>query len=215
MRRSLAIVIAVPLALAVAAGTAVVRLRHRHASGSVTQAVASPSLAPLQTDQIDVDGARLAAIDAVQATGPVVSAGPLTRRDLIDALATARFAPLLVGRTNDLVRGLELGPGVASVTAIERPITAHAEAGSDDVVVNVWSVFVVAASRTLPAREVWHTVTLAMRREAGRWLVDDWQSTPGPSPTGSMEAGASGYDAVTEVAGWPLARDAVVTGASR
>ena len=69
-------------------------------------------------------GARRAALDAVAASGLVLRAGPLSRRDLIADLATARFAGELTARTNDQTRDLRLGTGVDTVAAVEQPLTA-------------------------------------------------------------------------------------------
>ena len=70
---------------------------------------------------------------------------------------------------------------------IEQPITATVEATATGAQVRVWSVLVVAAPGVGPGRQVWRTVTLDMVDAGGRWLVDGWTSTPGPSPAPPAE----------------------------
>ena len=53
--------------------------------------------------------------------------------------------------------------------------------------VAVWSVLVVAAPGAATARTIWRTVTLDLELVDGRWLVDAWESTPGPTPMASPE----------------------------
>ena len=200
MRRIFVFVCLIAVA-AVITGVVIAR-PHRRVS-PLTPGTTVPREIVVDDRRVDPEPARRAAVGAVIATGSVVMAGPLTRHDLIARLATERFTPTLTGRTNDLIRGLRPDSEL-SVVALERPLTATATAEADgSVTVKVWSVFVIAVSRQAPARQAWHTVTLTMREVRGSWLVDDWQSSPGPSPAASMETGDSGFDAIAVTVSWP------------
>jgi hypothetical protein len=103
---------------------------------------------------------------------------------------------------------LELGErdaDVASLAVIERPITATAVPIVDGVEVRVWSVLVVAVPGVGPGRQVWRTVTLQMVDHGGRWLVDGWTSTPGPSPAPPAEGAFDDAEAFVEPLSWPPA----------
>ena len=71
--------------------------------------------------------------------------------------------------------------------------------------VRVWSVLVVAAPGVGPGRQVWRTVTLDMVEAGGRWLVDGWTSTPGPSPAPPAEGAYDDAAAFVEPLSWPPA----------
>jgi len=54
-------------------------------------------------------------------------------------------------------------------------------------------------------------VTLQMRDDGGRWLVDDWQSTLGPTPAPAADASYEDASAFTGPLGWdPADLDEVV-----
>ena len=88
---------------------------------------------------------------------------------------------------------------------LEQPITATVEATSTGAQVRVWSVLVVAAPGVGPGRQVWRTVTLDMVEAGGRWLVDGWASTPGPSPAPPAEGAYDDAAAFVEPLSWPPA----------
>ena len=162
------------------------------------------------TVEVDVAGARQAAIDAVALTDEVVEAGFISRRDLIDGFATSALAPRLADDTGVQVNALlvELGDRKADVTAlrlIEQPLSTRATEVGDVVRVDVWSLLVIAAPGTGPARQAWRTVTLDMVLVDGRWLVSEWQSQPGPTPAPAVEASFDDASAIGEVLGWGLA----------
>ena len=151
----------------------------------------------------DLVGARDAAVVAVGLTDEAVSAGFISRRDLIARFATPSFAPLLAERTGEQVNGLlaELGKrdtDLSRVRLLERPFTATARLADGGVRVEVWSVLVIAAPGFGPARQVWHTVTLQMARTDGHWLVDGWESRSGPTPGLAPEARLDAAEVVAE-----------------
>ena len=181
---------------------------------SVNKAQAS-DLAPLVA--IDVAGARQAAINAVALTDEVVEAGFISRRDLIDGFATSALAPRLADETGAEVNALlvELGDRDADVKTlrlIEQPLSARTTEVGDVVRVDVWSLLVIAAPGTGPARQAWRTVTLDMVLVDGRWLVSEWQSQPGPTPAPAVEASFDDASTVGEMLGW---EPAMVTGGVR
>ena len=79
--------------------------------------------------------------------------------------------------------------------------------------VRVWSVLVVAAPGVGPGRQVWRTVTLDMVEAGGRWLVDGWASTPGPTPAPPAEGAFDDAAAFVEPLGWPPASAPATAGA--
>jgi len=139
-----------------------------------------------------LDDARTVAIAAVASTGDVAAAGFASRSDLIESFATARFAPVLLDRTNEQLRDLTrefIGRGVdpSGLRALEVPLTANVVAIDDGAQATVWSVLVVAVPGTAAPRQMWRTVTIELADVDGRWAVDDWRSTPGPTPVPSTE----------------------------
>jgi len=144
---------------------------------SVNTAQAS-DLAPLVA--INVAGARQAAINALALTDEVVEAGFISRLDdLIDGFATGELTPRLADETGAEVNALlvELGDRDADVKAlrlIEQPLSAQTTEVGDVVRVDVWSLLVIAAPGTGPARQAWRTVSLDMVLVDGRWLVSEW-----------------------------------------
>ena len=165
----------------------------------------------------DVAGARQAAINAVALTDEVVTAGFISRRDLIGGFATSAFAPRLADETSAQVNALlvELGDRHTDVTAlrlIEQPLSARAMVIGDVVRVDVWSLLVIAAPGTGPARQAWRTVTVDMVLVDGRWLVSEWKSRPGPTPAPAVEASFDDASTVGELLGW---EPAIVTGGVR
>jgi hypothetical protein len=152
-------------------------------------------------EAVDVEGAQRAAVAAVALTDEVVTAGFISRRDLIASFTTTEFGPELADVTSDQVNALlvELGDRDADPTqleAIEQPLTATATPTPTGVRVEVWSVLVVAAPGTGPARQVWRTVTVEMVEADGRWLVDAWSSTIGPTPALAAEVAIDSADDV-------------------
>jgi hypothetical protein len=150
---------------------------------------------------VDVAGARRAAIASVALTDDVVTAGFISRRDLINSFTTETFGPKLADVTSDQVNALlaELGDRNADpsrLVALEQPLTATATPTASGVRVDVWSVLIVAVPGVGPARQAWRTVTVDMVDVGGRWLVDAWTSTPGPTPALPAEVSLDSAESV-------------------
>lgn len=165
---------------------------------------------------IDVEPARMAAVRAVALTDEVVRAGFISRRELIESFTTPTFGPTLAGATSESVNALLLELGkrdadVSTLTVLEQPITATSEPTPAGARVRVWSVLVIAAPGTGPGRQVWRTVSLDMVSIGGRWLVDGWTSTPGPSPAPPAEGAFDDATAFVEPLSWPPATDMLTT----
>ena len=201
------------LALASVAATAVFITRMTEtAPREVAAQTAATAVTPKRRDAeptsttlapIDLAEARNAAVAAVAMTDEVVSAGFISRRDLIARFATPSFAPQLADRTAEQVNVLlgELGKhdaDMSRVRLVEQPLTATARAVEAGAQVEVWSVLVIAAPGLGPARQVWHTVTLSMTRSDGRWSVDGWDSHIGPTPALAPEVRLDAAEIVAE-----------------
>ena len=171
------------------------------AAGSRTEPAAVPATARTDVaapgnalDALEVagnvagQGAVEAARRAVESTGRVVAAGFISRRDLIASFTTPRFGPVLSDDTSSQVTNLLLqlgaqGTGPSRLSVREVPLVAVADLTVGDTSrVKVWSVLVVTLGDATPARAVWRTSTLEMRRIEDVWLVDGWVSELGPAP---------------------------------
>lgn len=207
--------VAVPVAVLVTVAVVAVVMTRLAGSGESDSQATAPSARvgspagmprasqPTPSPDVDVEGARRAAADAVALTDEVVTAGLISRRDLIAGFTTAEFGGRLADETSAQVNALlvELGErdaDPARLAVLEQPITATGAATSSGVRVEVWSVLVVAVPGVGPARQVWHTVTLDMVLVDGRWLVDSWSSVPGPSPALPVEVTLDPAEAVAE-----------------
>ena len=178
---------------------------------------ASPRPDVSQPGAPDLDGARHAAIQAVALTGEVVAAGFISRRDLIARFTTPDFGPRLADATSIQLTGLitELGQhdaDPAKLAVLEQPITAVATPTATGAHVQVWSVLIVAVPGSGPARQSWQTVVLEMVAPDGRWLVDGWESRPGPTPGLALDVRLDPADDVTQHARWPPAVSSRVGG---
>jgi hypothetical protein len=160
---------------------------------------------------VDVEAARVAAVQAVARTREVVEAGFISRRDLIAGFATDSFAPVLAERTSQqwvsLLFGLRRATGQAvDVEVVAQPVTATASATAPNrVVVEVWTVTVLVAVGESPAPELWSTMRLDMVDAAGRWLVDGWETTQGPAPAPAPEGTFASDTEIAAVMSWPAA----------
>jgi hypothetical protein len=158
-----------------------------------------------------MDAARRAAVGVVSRTGEIVAAGMFSRLVLIESFTTPSFAPVLAAETSQQVNSFLVGLGVrdvdvTGVRVLERPITATSEVGAaGGVTVRVWSVLVVTAPGLGMGREAWRTVTLTMISGDGRWLVDGWSSSPGPSPAPAADATFDDGARVDGAMSWPPA----------
>ena len=159
-----------------------------------------------------MEAARSAGVAAVARTREVFEAGAIVVGDVIAEFATARFAPELAERTSqqvvDLLFGLRRTEGRAvAVSMLSQPVTAPAEAiAGGRVAVSVWTVSVFVAEGHSPAPEQWSTIQLDMVAEDGRWLVDGWEVTAGPSPAPAPEGVFGTGDEVSAVAGVAVGR---------
>jgi hypothetical protein len=208
--RRIAVVAAVLLVLAVVG----VVVAHRGGGRSTPtsapasrRGVGSPSV---ELPGPDIDAARDAAVRVVGLTGAVVRAGLISRRELIESVTTPRFGPTLADETSSALDAmlLELGEREVDTSQLgvtEQPVTASAASAGTAVRVRVWSVLVIAAPGAGPGRQVWRTVTLDMTEITGRWLVDGWSSTPGPTPAPLPEATFDDGAVVAVPLGWPVA----------
>ena len=147
MRRLGIAVAALLILLAAGLVLAVVRSGEPGRPDHETSVKAAAGIDPAASIEVDVAGARQAAIDAVALTDEVVEAGFISRRDLINGFATSALAPRLADETGAQVNALlvELGDRKADVTAlrlIEQPLSARATEVGDVVRVDVWSLLV-------------------------------------------------------------------------
>ena len=159
----------------------------------------------------DGQGARAAAVSAVESTGRIARAGFVTRSDMIGALASARFAPILTrdsaAQLDELLGDLSAaGVPAEAVLFRELPLTArviHADAHSARVL--VWAVLVAAVPDRGAPRQLWRTVTVDLVWEDGDWRVDGWTAAPGPTPALATNAAVATVAELVEVTGWPPA----------
>jgi hypothetical protein len=159
------------------------------------------------TPVVDLEGAARAAVAAVGTTGDVATAGFISRRELIERFATPEFGSQLADMTSDQLRALasELGArdvDAASMSVVEQPITVATTSTANGARVEVYSVLVVAVPGMGPARQTWRTVTLDMVVRDGWWLVDGWESSPGPTPALAAEVTIDTADDVAARLGW-------------
>jgi hypothetical protein len=156
----------------------------------------------------DVAGAEAAAAGYVSVTGAVARSGPLARRDMLNALASRRYGPVLVDKVNGDLNELlfqlgERGANTVEMVWVEYPLAVRSEAsGPDAVRVWVWSVTVFAVRSGSVPRQLWRTSALSLVWEQGDWKVDRWEAREGPTPAPPTEAAASSVAAVSDVAGW-------------
>jgi len=169
----------------------------------------SPRVPAATPAPADLVAARAAGVVAVSRTREVFEAGAISRRDLIAEFASKRFAPELATRTSQqvvsLLFGLRESEGRAvDVTLTSQPVTAQAHAlSAERISVDVWTVSVFVAEGQAAAAEQWSTVHLELVRESGRWMVDSWDTTLGPSPVPAPEGSYATSDEVALVLAWP------------
>ena len=154
-----------------------------------------------------IDEAQVAAIKVVGRTGEVVTAGFISRRELIETFTTRSFGPTFADETGRAIDAMliELGSrevDLADLVVREQPITSTASTTADGVRVRVWSVLIIAAPGTGPGRQVWRTVTLDMVQHDGVWLVDGWASSPGPTPSPPAEGIVDSAETVAVSLSW-------------
>lgn len=156
----------------------------------------------------DEPGALAAAVSAVALTGEIARAGFITRTDMIETLATARYGPTLAAESAAQLGQMtgELGAAgvtVQSVAFTELPLTARV-VHSDTVSarVDVWTVSVITVAEVAAPRQVWRTVTVELAWEAGDWRVDGWTTVSGPTPALAVSAPVASAAEVLDVVSW-------------
>lgn len=158
------------------------------AAGSVS--VVEPNVA---TSVAVLPSPETAAASAVALTGDVVSAGLISRRELIESFTTPSFGSELADITSGQLTSMRLaltgsGRSDTVLSVAEFPLRSRTIANQGNrATVEVWSVLVVAATGEPVARQAWRTVTLDLDFVDGRWLVDGWSSVDGPTPAGSPD----------------------------
>lgn len=159
----------------------------------------------------DSHGARTAAVSAVSLTGQIARSGFIVRGDMIEQLATQGFASDLTETTDRQLADLAEVLGEESIlppqlTWAEIPLTARVVSQTTNrVVVEVWSVVVVATPDVGVPRQAWRTVTVELAWESDDWKVGGWAVEPGPTPALAPAAAISSTDELTSVADWPPA----------
>ena len=216
------VVLAVAATIAVLGGFRACAATADRPEGDRPQPVSSPS--PTHTDvgpgpstvrsgvpagwSRDEPGALAAAVSAVRMTGPIARAGFITRADMIDALATARFGPVLAAESaaqlDAMTRELAAaGVTLQAVALHELPLTAHLVSSSDGVAtVEVWSVTVIVVPDVAAPRQIWRTVTVELAWEGGDWRINGWSTQPGPTPALATGAPIATDRDALEVLSW-------------
>jgi hypothetical protein len=157
----------------------------------------------------DDEGARAAAVSAVGLTGEIARSGFITRGDMIEQLASRRFAYELTTTTDQQLAELSEALGENSIvppqiTWSEVPLSARVEdVGEATAQVTVWSVVVVADPDVGVPRQAWRTVSVELVWEDDDWKVDGWSAEPGPTPALAPAAAISSTGEVIDAAGWP------------
>jgi hypothetical protein len=207
VRRSILVAIA---GIVVIGATFVLRTTTRSpasAEGSMvpTTTAVSVTTVVVQPSAIDV------ALRAVRLTGDIATAGFISRNDLIDSVASARFAPTMRSTAAAQLTEFTAAVGASGVPAVdvvweELPLTARvAEQSATSTEVTVWSVLIIGAPGHGSARQVWRTSTIGLVHEFSGWRVDSWTATPGPTPSPAVNGAVSDLPSVVEVLSWPPA----------
>jgi hypothetical protein len=208
MRRSIVIAIAATVVI-----TATFLLR----AGTRTPPTFDPpphptaTLTPRAIAPVDEPTALDVALRAIRLTGEIATAGFITRDDLIESVASTRFAATLRSTAAAQLIELTTAIGAAGVPASdvlweELPLTARTNASNQTAAsVTVWSVLIVGVPGYGSARQVWRTSTIDLVREPDGWRVDSWTATPGPTPTLATTGAISDLASIVEVLNWPTA----------
>lgn len=155
-----------------------------------------------------VPSPETAAATAVAMTGGVATAGFISRRELIKSFSTPEFGPTLADRTSAQLDDLLLQfsqrkQSTADLRVVEQPLRTRVISQTpSEATAEVWSVLVVAVPGAPTATVTWRTVRLALRLVHDRWLVDSWDSTPGPTPMTGPDLPISPAGEVADRIGW-------------
>jgi hypothetical protein len=157
----------------------------------------------------DESGALAAAVSAVRLTGEIARAGFITRTDMIETFASARYGPILAADSAAQLAEMSddlgaVGVPVQSVTVSELPLTGHVvHADGASAEVDVWTVSVITVPAVAAPRQVWRTVTVELVWEAADWRVDGWATVSGPTPALAVSAPVAATVEVLDVLSWP------------
>jgi hypothetical protein len=195
---------------AVIGATFVLRTTTR-STASAERSTAPTTTAVSVTTVVELPSALDVALRAVRLTGDIATAGFITRDDVIDSVASARFASTMRSTAATQLTELTASVGasgvpVADVVWVELPLTARVvDSGAATTRVTVWSVLIVGVPGHGSARQVWRTSTIGLVHEATGWRVDSWTATPGPTPSPATNGAVSDLPSVVEVLSWPTA----------
>jgi len=199
------------IALATAAAVGTILL----ASGN-DQGVAATPVAPTRHEQVDqegvadnsalasVAGPQQAALRAVALNGELVTAGHFSRRDLIQSVATPQLAEALNADASAQILDFQFEVNTsADFEILQAPVTSQVrelEPGRAEV--TIWSVVVVSSAEFGIGREAWQTSRLELVLADGVWLVDVWDTQPGPAPAPSSDLVFAGPGELIEPMRW-------------
>ena len=173
-------------------------------AGDSVRAVDAPATSPV----LGVPSPEVAAAAAVAMTGEVVTAGLISRRELIESFATPMFSGELADLTSEQVTAMRLamtgtGRDSNALSVVEFPLRARTSSRSGSAAtVQVWSVLVVSSADEPVARQAWRTVTVHLVLTDHHWLVDGWESAEGPSPALTPQAPVASSNEIVAVLGW-------------
>jgi hypothetical protein len=207
VRRSVLLAIA---GTAVIGSTFVLRTTTR-STAPAERSTAPPTTPTTVTTLVAQPSALDVALRAVRLTGDIATAGFISRDDLIDSVASTRFASTLRSTAAAQLTEFTTAVGASGVSAAdvvweELPLTARiVESSNTDARIIVWSVLIVGVPGHGSARQVWRTSTVGLVHEARGWRVDSWTATPGPTPSPATNGAVSDLPSVVEVLNWPLA----------
>lgn len=145
---------------------------------------------------------------AVAMTGDVVTAGLISRRELIESFTTPDFGVELADVTSEQVTEMRLsmtetGRSTAGLLVVEFPLRMRTVAhDATTATVEVWSMLVIASTDEPVARQAWRTVTVDLQLAEGRWLVDGWVSVDGPAPAFAPEGAVASGSEVADRLEW-------------
>lgn len=199
------------LLLLVVAGIVVSRFGRGESSTQAADSVRGVD-APVTSLVLEAPSPEVVAAAAVALTGKVVTAGPISRRELIDSFATPKFGSELADLTSEQVTAMRLamtetGHNSSALSVVEFPLRVRTSSRSDTAAtVQVWSVIVVSSADEPVARQAWRTVTVHLACLDRRWLVDGWESVDGPSPALTPQAPVSSSDEIVAVLDWQPVR---------
>jgi hypothetical protein len=156
----------------------------------------------------DAAGAQAAAVAVVRATGPIAKAGFISRTDLIRSIASTAFGPKLAAASSAQLSEMTAELGAAKIAPAdlvwaELPLTSRiVTAANERATVDVWSVLVVGVTGKGAPRQMWRTVSVTIIWERDDWRIDDWTTTPGPTPALAAMAAISDVPAIAGVLSW-------------